>query len=406
LLLIKLKIETMKKINSIVLAASIIITSQTWAQLQVQPSGNVGVGTQTPNYRLQVLCNTTGTDGILVSNNQTPSFAAFIRGNASNSTASTPDYTWYGDNTTGFFHPAAWQVGVAIGGSEKFRFNWDGCFYINTTSNSDAEKLAVSNAGNAGYPVMTNNHISNGSYNYAQKFYIDNNNTKTLAIINGSTDKFYVLGTGDAWAHGSWLSSDRNLKENINPITRALDKVLKLQGVTYKFKDAGKGLSAADGFEMGLIAQDVEKVVPEVVATNDKGMKGIAYSNLVGLLVEAIKEQNKTIEDLKQQMQSCCQSSQTSENIPNTTASGLSQNIPNPFSENTEITYSLASGVQKGTMYVFDMQGTLLKTFDGLKAGTGKIQINGGDLKPGMYLYSLITDGKEVDTKRMILTRQ
>ena len=88
-------------------------------------------------------------------------------------------------------------------------------------------------------------------------------------------------------------SSDRNLKTNIQPINNALDKVNKLEGVSFNWKSNG-------GAELGLIAQDVEQVLPELVITDSKtGLKAVKYGNIVPVLIQAIKEQQKQIDELK-----------------------------------------------------------------------------------------------------------
>jgi hypothetical protein len=87
--------------------------------------------------------------------------------------------------------------------------------------------------------------------------------------------------------------SDRNLKKNINLIPNALNKVLKLDGVEFNWKKDNRR-------DLGLIAQDVEMVFPELVKTSETtGLKSLEYGNLVAPLVEAIKEQQKQIEELK-----------------------------------------------------------------------------------------------------------
>jgi hypothetical protein len=106
----------------------------------------------------------------------------------------------------------------------------------------------------------------------------DSNPTQALTV-NGS-----ILASGDVTAF-----SDVRLKSNIVTIDSALEKVLKLRGV-YFTKD--------DKNSMGVIAQEVEKVIPEVVADNG-GYKSVAYGNIVGLLIEAIKELKQEIEVLK-----------------------------------------------------------------------------------------------------------
>jgi len=99
--------------------------------------------------------------------------------------------------------------------------------------------------------------------------------------------------------------SDIRVKTDIETITEPLDKVLKLRGVTFRRTDD----SASDRVMMGLIAQETEPIVPEVVVTNENpesgkryGHKSISYGNLVGLLIEAVKEQQEQIEELKQQV--------------------------------------------------------------------------------------------------------
>lgn len=88
-------------------------------------------------------------------------------------------------------------------------------------------------------------------------------------------------------------SSDIRLKENINNITEPIKKVTELRGVTFDFKESGKP-------QIGFIAQEVEKVIPEIVEERPDGYKGVHYGNLVALLTEAVKEQQKQINELKE----------------------------------------------------------------------------------------------------------
>lgn len=83
-------------------------------------------------------------------------------------------------------------------------------------------------------------------------------------------------------------NSDEKLKKNIKTIENALDKVLSLRGVEYDRTDI-------QDHQIGVIAQEVEKIIPEVVYGDET--KSVAYSNLIGLLIEAIKELNKKIEE-------------------------------------------------------------------------------------------------------------
>lgn len=93
-------------------------------------------------------------------------------------------------------------------------------------------------------------------------------------------------------------SSDKNLKTNITPIKNALDKVLSLKGIEFDFI-SGANRGYLKKHQIGLIAQDVKKVIPEVVGKNTDGTLGVSYQHLVAVLIEAIKEQQQEIEELK-----------------------------------------------------------------------------------------------------------
>ena len=103
-----------------------------------------------------------------------------------------------------------------------------------------------------------------------------------------SSGLYYVPSTGVLSATEFTSLSDETTKENIKPLTNSLEKVLLLDGVSFNWKDSGKE-------SIGLLAQQVEKIIPEVVQTNEKGEKSVNYNALVGLLVEAIKELNEKI---------------------------------------------------------------------------------------------------------------
>src|SRR5574344_1494185 len=83
----------------------------------------------------------------------------------------------------------------------------------------------------------------------------------------------------------------------------------------------------------------------------------------------------------------------------------LYQNTPNPFNTTTEIKYLLPEGSTNAYIYVFNLQGNLLLTYNLSDNGFGSVIINGSSLNAGMYIYSLVVNGQEAETKRMILTK-
>ena len=97
---------------------------------------------------------------------------------------------------------------------------------------------------------------------------------------------------GDVRANAFFYSSDARLKTNVHRIENAYDKLVRLNGVSYNRIDTGRR-------EYGLIAQEVEDVLPEVVLTDHNGYKSVDYSKIVPLLIEALKEQQQKIERLE-----------------------------------------------------------------------------------------------------------
>ena len=114
----------------------------------------------------------------------------------------------------------------------------------------------------------------------------------TLAIADVSSTKLtYVPSTGTLSATVVTSTSDEKLKTNISTIQNPIDTIKQLRGVEYNWKDNGQK-------SMGVIAQEVEKILPYLVSENENS-KSVMYSNMVGLLIEAIKEQQKQIDELR-----------------------------------------------------------------------------------------------------------
>lgn len=147
-----------------------------------------------------------------------------------------------------------------------------------------------------------NVRLTMGNDNDAQYYYNGSNLYLDLqpavanyVIRDGSSSRFtFNRSSGNFTAVGDVTAfSDITLKEDIRPIEKALDRVQQILGVTYNRIDLDGKRQA------GVIAQDVEKVLPEVVHTDENGIKSVAYGNMIGLLIEAIKEQQRQIDELK-----------------------------------------------------------------------------------------------------------
>jgi hypothetical protein len=133
---------------------------------------------------------------------------------------------------------------------------------------------------------------ANATYqSQSNKLVIATGSESTNELILGDfvTHKVYI--NGNLHANGNLTQgSDGRLKKDIKPLTHALDSILQLEGKTYRWKE---DTTFANKQDIGLIAQEVEEIFPELVAKDERGYKGIAYSKLTAVLIEAMKEQQQ-----------------------------------------------------------------------------------------------------------------
>jgi hypothetical protein len=241
----------------------------------------------------------------------------------------------------------------------------------------------------------------------AVKSTVYSSSANTFAGWNDNTKTFSVKGDGTVWSRLNAYTSDSTQKENFEDIDKPKENLLKLKGLTYNFKNS----EDKSRKNIGFIAQDVEKIFPDIVYTNDQGIKGIALAELIPVIVEALKEHDEQIIALKKEIEKISSKSNTksasiNQNSTNVfETANLSQNIPNPFSESTKINMFLPSEIVSAIIYLYNMQGVQINKFTIHERGATSVTIEGFTLDAGMYLYTLIADGKEVDTKKMILTK-
>ena len=127
-----------------------------------------------------------------------------------------------------------------------------------------------------------------------ERMRIDSSGNLLVGTKSGS-DKVTVNGDGSATNFNT--TSDATLKTNVETLTGSLDAVKAMRGVSFDWIENGNP-------EIGVIAQEVEEVLPELVNTNDEGIKSVKYGNIVAVLIEAIKEQQEQIDELKAQLNS------------------------------------------------------------------------------------------------------
>jgi hypothetical protein len=111
-----------------------------------------------------------------------------------------------------------------------------------------------------------------------------------------STTTGEIRATGDITAY---YSSDERLKQNIQPIENALQKVNQISGNTYDWKEGYDEVHSHKGNDVGLIAQENEQILPQIVTNRDNGFKAVQYEKIIPLLIQAIKELSVKIEVLE-----------------------------------------------------------------------------------------------------------
>jgi hypothetical protein len=220
-------------------------------------------------------------------------------------------YARLGFGTAGAYFTGGVTSGTRMD-SPIFYDSNDSAYYVDPASTSNLYGLQVTGASNkylfinpgTGYEAMVRVQGGSGSSWYSGK--------RTTSTTQAGTDGFHFysdaggdtvvgFGTdGTIKAKGdvvAYSSSDRQLKDNITPIQNALDKVKLIGGYTFDWNDKQ---SIYKGHDIGVIAQEIEAVIPEVVTTRDTGFKAVKYEKIVPLLIEAIKDQQIQIEELKE----------------------------------------------------------------------------------------------------------
>lgn len=154
-------------------------------------------------------------------------------------------------------------------------------------------QMVIYNTGNAatsyGMGVESSTMMFNSDDFY--KFYVDN-----VAKVRFGSDGA-ITSAGDIIAYGS--PSDITLKTNVKPLEDALEKINKLKGVSFIWKESEETKMTGLKEDIGFIAQEVQEVIPELVRKNDNGLLSLRDKGIIAYLVEAVKEQQKQIDELK-----------------------------------------------------------------------------------------------------------
>ncbi len=227
-------------------------------------TGNVGIGTTTPSNKLDV------------------------NGKITLSQSSDDEMVLINDNTWEHFN-----------GSQNFGNGGD--HFIMASRESSIESAGVYGDGNS--ITLWSPGDSNGGQPFAYIYVLDED-----AYGQGTTTDPYDGNALQAYLNtsGLWVAaSDRNRKENIVPLVSSLDKILQIQAYSYDFKQSTeeKAKGSPQSNAIGVIAQEVEPIIPEVVEKSEGGDYYVSYIEFIPFLIESIKEQQTQIDDLKKELE-------------------------------------------------------------------------------------------------------
>ncbi|HXD91718.1 MAG TPA: tail fiber domain-containing protein [Bacteroidia bacterium] len=367
-----------------------------WALTNNSASNNVGIGCFAMQH------NITGTNNVALG------VEALWQGTQSNNNTALGHLALFHDSTG-----ANNNSGM---GYEVLYNNFSGS--NNVASGYQALFTNVSGSNNTAFgyqaDVVSNNLTNATAIGNGAKVSVSN----TMVFGNASITDNYFTGNVHATC-GILACSDARYKKEIKPLTNLLTNLRKLEPVNYYFKTEqellkdGISSNAFQGrddkeLQIGFIAQQVEPLFPELVHTDKEGYKSIDYSRLTPILVEAIKEQQQQIDELKKVVAALSSNNivtatnRIAINLSDKDVAVLNPNTPNPFAEQTVIEYNIPSTANLAQLLFYDAKGKQIKTINITEKGQGQLILFANDLSNGIYNYALIIDGQLIDTKKMI----
>jgi len=452
---------------------ALVFRTKNIERLKIGPNGRIGIGTSAPDSRFNVAVangvSLSTTDSFLLGEIKHANLAFDndeIQARDNGLGATLYLNYWGGDlwlgNRSGNAIPAVYTTAggqVAIGNTTTQAgfaltvnpFATGGAIYINDPG---AGNIALcTKSGNTGEGMRMNiSSITNP--NAAIRGHTDGNGFGVLAEATGSigfgaedysthsyglwagtgnSSTYAGYFSGDVFTTGTYNTSDEKLKQNIADVSTAMDIIDRLHPKKYQFRQDGnyKLMNLPQGEHYGLIAQDVEKILPGIVKettfftakadpTKEDQLKNAAniefkalnYTELIPIIIKGMQEQQSIIDqqqqqinELKQMVQALAgQPSFSNSSTSNVNGAWLKQNSPNPFKEMTSINYFIPPSASHAQLSIFTTSGKLVTSYS-LSSGMNSLSIANGTLAAGQYVYSLVIDGKRIDSRNMTVMK-
>ncbi|HTF18549.1 MAG TPA: tail fiber domain-containing protein [Chryseolinea sp.] len=208
--------------------------------------------------------------------------------------------------------------------------------------------------------------------------------------------------------------------KQLNPVSYVLDQdgLDKFLGLPDSARSGRAASRETTHRQVGFIAQEVESLVKKYgfVFTGIDGPKNendayaIRYAEFVMPLVKAVQELSASVDSRQREigrLKEALVKYQQHQlmNRKGSTGASLSQNHPNPFSSATKVLMDVPEATKYASLIIYNLDGKQLQSIEVKERGTTSVNISANDLNSGMYLYTLVADGKVVDTKRLVLKR-
>jgi hypothetical protein len=322
----------------------------------------------------------------------------------------------------------------------------NGSFALGTKSGSTGEGFRMNISSTTNPYAAIRGHTDGNGYGVLAEatgqfgFGVEGYSSQSYGVWGGTgnSSSYAAYFSGNVFTSGSYLGSDEKLKQNIQDFSSGMDIINQLHPKHYQYRQDGnyKLMNLPAGDHYGLIGQEVEKVLPNLIkdtrfepgravpsseSENLKNaetinFKALNYTELIPIMIKGMQEQQALIDQQQQQMQQQQQQinelkqmlqtlTVSNKNFPGSlNNASLQQNTPNPFNQNTTIRCYVPSFAKQAQLIVYSLDGRQLKSFT-LNSGANEVNLIAGALPSGQYTYSLLIDGKSIDSKKMILTK-
>lgn len=428
--------EKMKKYSTLVVSSLMLfaVSGTANAQLAVKPNGQVLINGQSGSKQTAATMSikSSGTEPFgdntaLSLFNQTNSLNNWLnvafQGN--NTSIQNKDYAGlslqFVNRTTngesGNFHISTLNSGkyshrFSILSSGYKPIHRETAFFLNTRNNTSSA---------SGIYEMVLSTISGGLWianngTYSPILHPDGNVSGALGLPDYRWAILYTSKINSVYPVS--VVSDARAKKKIETIEdNTLEKISALRPVRYELvvvePDNEDGVTTE---HLGFIAQELIEVYPEVVTYDEENdAYGVRYSELIAVLTKGIQELKNEIQDLRGQLNTGRSGDPNSAFIGEKSAqkgflndvSGQKASLigcnPNPVKSTSEITFFVPTDVSSASIYILDLNGKLIKSIPLSQRGHSSVEINSSEYSDGLYLYSLIVNDREVETKKMIV---